>query len=132
VQQLKKTLMQLDDVAVPELSELEEALGDYYDTALTVDAAGNNYLVQYNQLTETAFAKTFFRANGKAILEKIRRFVCKIITATSSQDEILEAILKAISSIIPGGIIAEAIVKKLIKFFFSKGFNQLCPVPVGK
>jgi hypothetical protein len=127
---LKSTLANLDDVSVPSEDELEDELGNYYNTALVMEAANANYLLRYD--TESlAAAANMFRLNGRATLAKIRKAVCTVINALSTVDEIIEAVLKAISSFIPGGIVVEWVVKRLIKFFINKGYALLCPVPIA-
>ncbi len=125
---LKLRLHQLDDVNVPEQDELETDLGTYYDKALTTNAAINNYAVSYDS-ANFATIQNLFRANGLGLFERIRRAVCAGINALSSIDDIIDVTLKAVASLIPGGIIVEWIVKKLIKFFLNKGYDWLCPVP---
>lgn len=128
VDALKQSLKNLDDVSEPTQEELEQELGDYYDTTLTVDAASRNYVVKYNNANLMATAN-LFSVNGNSIFTRIRQAVCAAINALSSVDEIIDAILNAIASIIPGGVIIEWIIKRLVKFFLNKGFAWLCPVP---
>ena len=101
--------------------EMEIELEDYYNTALQVDVS---HLSSVKNLSKN-LAKAQFIGGG--LLRKVRDAVCKIIKATSTRDEIIDAILDAISSIIPGGIFIAKIAKKLIKYLLNLGFDAICP-----
>jgi hypothetical protein len=123
----KKNLTNLDDVKEPTQEELEEELGDYYDKALHKDASSKNYLISYNSMAIQTTAE-LFRINGRGIFAAIRKGVCAIINALSTIDEIIEAVIKVVVSLIPGGIIVERVIQLVVKFFLKKGYDWLCPV----
>lgn len=68
----------------------------------------------------------FFPKIGKDILDAIKKFVCGKGGNSSNSDEIIDAVLNAISSIIPGGIYLSPLVKKLVKYILSIGVDAFC------
>ncbi|AMR32735.1 hypothetical protein A0256_15540 [Mucilaginibacter sp. PAMC 26640] len=62
------------------------------------------------------------------ILNQIRDFVCGIVNEGSTTQEIIDAILEAISTIMPGGIIIRLFIKPAIKYILSKGIGAFCHV----
>ncbi|MFD0795548.1 hypothetical protein ACFQZX_18140 [Mucilaginibacter litoreus] len=115
---LKQELLTgLDTIAVPEQQELESDLADYYVQA----DAQEKGLYQMESLAYKA-------ANmGETIFERIRKFICGFLAADSTASDIIDKILEAIASIIPGGIIIKWIVKKLVKYILNIGYQALCP-----
>lgn len=67
-------------------------------------------------------------ALGKGILEKIRAFICKILSATATTEDIIKAVQKALNAIIPGAGMIKALVLKIVKYILSIGIGKLCPV----
>ncbi|NTE05230.1 hypothetical protein G6M26_51590 [Agrobacterium tumefaciens] len=129
IEAIKQSLRHLDDVNIPDQNELEIELGEYYNTALTVDAASKNYTIKYANEAFDA-DKSLYKINGRKIFEQIRVFVCAFLSKDATLEDFIDIILKAIATIIPGGIFIEWIMKKLIKFFYNKGYDLLCPVTV--
>ena len=113
-----EVLAELDNIPVPDLSELEADLSEYYIQADQADKS------QYNLNGLAPVAANF----GGSIFEKIRKFVCSILSADSTAQDIIDAILDAVSSIIPGGVFIGWIVKKAIRYILNLGYQALCPV----
>ena len=114
----QQILDNLDDVAVPNDAELESDLTGYYNQAAQLDVG------QYH----ANLIAPSLGGIGKRILEKIRAFVCAILNSGSTAEEIIDAILKALGSIIPGGIIIAWIVKKIVKYLISRGIGAFCGI----
>ena len=125
---LKKELKNDPDMAAAaSQEEIENELGSYYNQAFALEAKAYGF----NTMSlETADALNFsLRGTGKKILEKIKKFVCSILSGESTINEIIDAVLDALASIIPGGIIIKSLVKKLLKFILDKGITKFCSIP---
>lgn len=119
--ELVKEFGNLDDVTTPTESELEQELGKYYEKALQAEAKSNNFAISFTSNFAAAI-------NVGGILKKIKDFICRVLTGSSTVEDIIEAVLDALSSIIPGGIILKPIVKKIVKYILSKGIDTFCAV----
>ena len=124
VQEVKAALKDLNDVPTLTQSEVQKTLGTYYQNAL--DLEGRKY--QFKTDFETQSAESFLPRIGSGIWDTIRKFICGIVNGSSSSDEIIEAILQAISSIIPGGTIIIGLVKMVVKYILSIGIDKFCAV----
>ncbi|MDY0905210.1 hypothetical protein [Pedobacter sp. CFBP9032] len=129
IEEIKQSLRNLDDVSIPDQDELEIELGDYYNTALTLDASNNDYTIKYKGKALES-NRGLFKINGSKILEQIRVLICKFLSREATLEDFIDIILEAIATIIPGGVFMEWLVKKLIKFLYNKGYDLLCPVTV--
>lgn len=105
-----------NDLAHMYLSASNATASLYYTNEKIADFASNRAL---------AFS---FPLAGKNILGKIRDFICKFLNEGSTASDIIDAILEAIASIIPGGVIIKGILKKLIRFILNKGIGSFCKV----
>ncbi len=120
-------LNSLNDTPAPKSEqEVEELLGDYYQQAHQLDM--KQYDLASPSLVSSKTAAFSLSGIGRTVLSKIRKFVCSILNAGSTTQDIIDAVLKAISSIIPGGIIIEMIVKKIVSYIVSIGVSKFCPV----
>lgn len=112
-------LANLDNVATPTDDEVEAILQDYYKQALQLEGAHRGFTA--------SFAAPAFPGIG-SILDAIRKFICGIVNEGSTTQQIIDAILQAIASVIPGGIIINLLVKPIIKYILSVGIKAFCPV----
>jgi len=129
VDELKASLKEIDTNEVPTQEDLEKELGNYYGQALQTDT------LQYGLqgVTTQSFATQAFSPGGIGgkILAAIKKFICGILDGNSTEDEIIDAILNAIASIIPGGVILKPIVEKIVKYIISQGISAFCAVPAA-
>ena len=104
--------------------EIETLLGNYYGQAFNSEAKAYNY--------ETTTLKTYLSPNfslaniGKKLLVKIKQFICGVLTAGSTATEIVDMVLQSLSSIIPGGIIVEFVVQKIVNYIVGIGVTAIC------
>lgn len=106
--------------------ELCVALADNYKQAAEV--ISNNFLesaIEVNAARESNFSVVF---TGRRIWERIRQQLCKVLTAASAIEDIIDAILDVLIGIIPGGIVFKGVVRKVLKYFLNRGYEALCPV----
>jgi len=120
VNALKAELKNELDIPVPTEEEIEEDLGLYYTEAKNLEAA--NYGFESMPLVMATDRRGF----GRKILRKIKQFICGVLDDNSTADQIIEAILNALATIIPGGVIIKWIVKKILKFILSLGISRFC------
>lgn len=116
-------LANLDDVATPTGDEVEAILQDYYKQALQLEGARYGFKAEF----AAPAALAAFPGIG-SILDAIRKFICGIVNEGSTTQQIIDAILQAIASVIPGGIIINLLVKPVIKYILSIGIKAFCPV----
>jgi len=119
---------QLKDTWTDEIDEgeLEYELAEMYLTA--ADATAHSYyssekLARLASERALAFSPALA---GKNIFRRVRTFVCKFLKEGSTLGEIVDAVLEALSSILPGGIIIEKVVKKLVRFIINRGLTRFC------
>ncbi|MGM9510475.1 hypothetical protein ACS5NO_22265 [Larkinella sp. GY13] len=129
VDQLKKEL--LDDIENEDIAsekEVEDDLGQMYLSAS--NATSQLYYKDdkiANFASERALSFSLPKA-GRNILKKVKEFICSFLNEGSTASEIIDAILDAIASIIPGGVIIKGIIKKLVRFILSKGIGVFCNI----
>lgn len=115
----------LDEADLTE-DELYAAIGDNYRQAAEVSS--NNLLesaIKVNAARESNFSILF---TGRSIWEKVRKHLCKVLTAATVIEDIIDAILDVLIGIIPGGIVFKGVVRKVLKYFLNRGYEALCPV----
>jgi|GEM_PF-4064684 hypothetical protein len=108
-------------------ADVQKLLGDYYNQAFVSEA--KEYKFEPNAL-QSHLAQNFSLVDiGKKIFAKIKKFICGVLTSGSNATQIVDAILKALSSVIPGGIVVELIVQKVVNYVVGIGVGKLCDVP---
>lgn len=114
------------DEALSSENEIETELADLYLQAANTTAP-EIYELHSNLI---AFRTNNFSASfaGRGIWRKLLAFLCRILNATSTVGDILNAILDFLIANIPGGIIFKGIVKKILKYFLQRGYDTLCPI----
>lgn len=130
IKDVKAELQNLDEIAVPTEDEVKTALGDYFNQAHGLQAARLQFTAALAP-AGTIATSSFLGGIGGKILEEIRKVICAIVGDGSTKDQILDAILSALSAIIPGGILITAIAKIVAKFIFSQGIGHFCAVPAA-
>lgn len=107
-----------------DIDQLELQLGDYYSKASEITS--REYYEDTSKLQEVK--RTFFNkeGTGKKILSEIKKYICKFLSKDSTPATIVKLVLSALSSIIPGGIIINAIVTLIVNVIINLGTNQFC------
>ncbi|QYJ68615.1 hypothetical protein [Flavobacterium litorale] len=107
-------------------NEIEELLADnYYKAANAVSSL--YYEVPEKMATERSKSFSIIKA-GKNLWRRLRAFLCKVLNAGSSAQEVLEKIIEFLAPYLPGGIIFKKAVKAILRFFLKRGYTALCPV----
>lgn len=122
-QEVAAELANLDGVETPTTQETESLMEEYYKRALQLEGAHFGFNTSFAASAELGAFPGFGN-----ILDAIRKFICGIVNENSTTQEIIDAILQAIATIIPGGIIINLLVKPLIKYILSLGIKAFCPV----
>jgi hypothetical protein len=116
--ELKRDIVDnIDRIARPDTATLEAELENYYALALNKHT---------KELSLTIASMPSLAGKGGGILNKIKKFVCSIIGDKSTTGEVADAVLQAITSIIPGGIIIKVVVEKIVKLIVSQGVGAFC------
>lgn len=106
--------------------EIALDLGENYKEA--AEAASNNLLASAAAVNAARNANFSPLLTGRRIWERLRAYLCKVLNAASTAEDIIEAILDFLVGIIPGGMVLKAIVRKILKYFINRGYEALCPV----
>lgn len=110
----------------PSEDEIEEGLGqNYLEAANAVTPVYYEFATNFIASRETNYSIHF---GGRNIWQRLKAFLCKVLNATSTAGDIIDAVVEFLLSIIPGGIVFKAIVKKIIKYFLNRGYAAMCPV----
>jgi hypothetical protein len=127
VEQLKKNLVKgIDKQDKSSQADIEKLLGDYYSQAYASEA--KEYKFEPASL-EAHLSPNFSLINiGKKLFAKIKHFICGVLTSGSNATDIVDVVLKSFASVIPGGIVVEFIIQKVINYIVKIGVGQLCPV----
>lgn len=127
--ELKNELLDsMEDVELASEQEIEKDLASMYLAASNATTA-----LYYKKdkiaglVSQKALSFSFPKA-GKNVFGKIKEFICKFLNEGSTTSDIIDAILDAIASIIPGGVIIKGIIKKLVKFILNKGIGSFCTI----
>lgn len=133
---VKAGLKNLKSVPMPTLAEVQTALGNYYNQALDKQSARFN--AKATLAPAGAAQADFLGGIGGKILDEIKKIICAILNGNSTEDEIIQAVLSALATIIPGGIFIKALANIVVKYLLSLGINSFCgvapapaPVPAG-
>jgi hypothetical protein len=122
-----KLLAGIDKAEQATQSEIENLLGDYYGQAYASEA--KEYKFDPATL-QNHLAPNFSLGDiGKKIFAKIKHFICGVLTSGSNATDIVDVVLKSLASVIPGGIVVEFIVQKIINYIVKIGVGKLCVVP---
>lgn len=113
VEELKISLLDLKNIPDTSSEELNKELENLYSMALAKET-GENVMIAGTVVGD--------------LLRKIKKFVCSKIDENSTTEEIIDAILQALASIIPGGIIIKLLVEKLVKFILTQGITNFCSI----
>ncbi len=119
---VKAKFQNLDSVPTPSIEDVNTALGEYYNQALQLESSKYQFKAEFAATP----ALNFFPGIGGNILAAIKKFICGILDSSSTKDEILDTVLSALASIIPGGIFIESIAKIVVKFILSTGISSFC------
>jgi hypothetical protein len=108
-------------------ADIQKLLGDYYNQAFASEA--KEYKFEPTVL-QSHLAPNFSLVDiGKKVFAKIKHFICGVLTSGSNATQIVDAVLKSLSSVIPGGIVVELIVQKVVNYVVGIGVGKLCAVP---
>lgn len=106
-------------------AEAEEALATLYATAMEQQL---NLFLEGGPFRETFMANySALTFDKKGLWKTIKEHFCKFIKEDSKFKDILEQILEAIASLIPGGKLIKALVKIIVRFLFGTGIKVVCP-----
>ena len=117
-----EVLQEVDDVEPTTEQEAAEALTQLYDEA---DSVLKAFL-----FNETYVIASKTKENSIAIgnfWEKLRHYVCSVLRAVYTREELLEAILQFIAKYIPGAIVIKPLVKRILKYLLGLAYDSLCP-----
>ncbi len=110
----------------PTLNEAKEALAQMYSQAS--EATAQLYYSNLESFTQAKNLNFSFSLAGFNLWEKLRKFLCKFLSADSTSAEIIDKIVEFVVSVIPGGIIIKYLLKKLVRYVLDLGYAQLCPI----
>lgn len=127
VSNIKEELKNVDNTPVLSIEEIKNELGNYYNQALKLEGNKYQFSTKFTAAADDFLdPEAFFPKIGKDILDAIKKFVCRKVGNSLNSDEIIDAVLDAVSSIIPGGIYLSPLVKKLVKYILSIGVDAFC------
>jgi hypothetical protein len=107
--------------------DLQSDLADYYLNAQKSDLAKAGLMAEIKTIqTSQTFSRIGF---GRSIWQKVKKALCTILSGTSTIDEIIDAVLDVLSSIIPGGKILKWLVKKIVRYIIEKTVSMFCAIP---
>lgn len=114
-------------------TELELARDPVKLSQEEIEADLENYYLQADQIEKNHFgiqieANRSFLGIGKGLFKKIKELFCRFLHEGSTASEIIDKILEAIATFIPGGILIKWLAAKIIRYFLNVGYNALCPV----
>lgn len=115
-------LEDLNNQEVPTEDEIQTDLGNYYLETITQDAGAMGVSTALSVNIESIDILGF----GRKLWDQVKDYICPVITDQDTQDTVLDWLLKALSAIIPGAILVDWLVKKLLKFILHKGIGNLC------
>jgi hypothetical protein len=119
-------LKNLNDVPTPTIEDVQTALGNYYNQALQLQAAKYQFKAELAPTTAVANQAAFLPGIGGKILAEIKKIICGILDGSSTEDQILQAVLNALASIIPGGVFIKALANIVVKYLLSTGITKFC------
>jgi hypothetical protein len=128
VQDVKAELKNLNDGTTPTIEDVQSALGNYYNQALKLQAARFQFKAELKPVAATTNQAAFLPGIGAKILAELKKILCGLLDGTSTEDQIIQAVLSALASIIPGGVFIKALANIVIKYLLSTGITAFCGV----
>ena len=102
-------------------------MGNYYHQALQLQEANFQIKAELVPLTDALPQSSFLGGLGGKIFAEIKKIICPLLDGTSTEDQIIQAVLSALATIIPGGIFIEALASIIVKFLLSTGISNFAP-----
>jgi hypothetical protein len=91
-------------------ADIQKLLGDYYNQAFASEA--KEYKFEPNTL-QSHLAPNFSLVDiGKKIFAKIKKFICGVLTDGSNATQIVDAVLKSLSSVFQAELLLNSSYKK--------------------
>jgi len=119
-------LKNLNDLSTPTIEDVQSALGNYYNQALQLQAAKYQFKAELAPTRALADQATFLPGIGGKILAELKKIICGILDGSSTEDQIIQAVLSALASIIPGGVFIKALASIVVKYLLSTGITAFC------
>ncbi len=126
IKDIKSKLRHLKDTPVPTKDEVCTALGEYYNQSLQIQAARLQIKAELSPSGVATPQTTFLPHIGSNVLAEIKKIVCGVLDGTSTEDQIIDAILSALVTIIPGGVFIEALAKIVVKYVLATSITLFC------
>jgi len=127
-EEVKAELKDVNAGPAPSIEDVKKALGQYYSQALELQAGKFRAKAELKPAVGSTNQAAFLSGIGGGILDEIKKIICGILDGSSTQDEILQAVLDALVKILPGGIFIAALAKIIVKYILSTGIANFCPV----
>lgn len=117
-------LNELDSTDIPTEMDIKDALSEMYIQASNAAAP----LYYKDVLAARLLKSTLYSPHmaGENLWRKLKREICKNLNEDSTEVEVIDTILEVLSSLIPGGVIIKPLVKKIVKYYLSKGYRGIC------
>ncbi|MFI5163424.1 MAG: hypothetical protein ACHQHN_19250 [Sphingobacteriales bacterium] len=128
-EEVKAELKDVNAGPAPSIEDVKKALGQYYSQALELQTVKFQTKATLTPLTASTNHDAFLRGFGGGILGELKKIICGILDGTSTEDQIIQAILDALIKIIPGGVFFAALAKIIVKYILSTGIAKFCAVP---
>ncbi len=108
---------------IPEKKAVEEQLEANYQQALA--AQTKNFGIN-------DAPAMFMGGFGKKILKEVKKVVCSKVDENTGSDQILELVVGALTTIIPGGLLMKPVVNMVTKLIVGQGISTFCEVEETK
>jgi len=131
-EEVKAELKDLNTGPAPSIEDVKKALGQYYSQALELQAVKFQAKAELRPLAASTNHNAFLAGFGGDILGELKKIICGILDGTSTEDQIIQAVLDALVKILPGGVFIAALAKIIVKYILSTGIAKFCavqPVP---
>jgi hypothetical protein len=126
IKDIKSKLRNLKDTPVPTKDEVCTALGNYYNQSLQIQAERLQFKAELSPSANTTIQAAFLPLIGSNVLAEIKKIVCGVLDGTSTEDQIIDAILSALVTIIPGGVFIETLAKIVVKYVLATSITLFC------
>src|SRR6202012_3481951 len=93
IKDIKSKLRNLKDTPVPTKDEVCTALGQYYNQSLQIQAERLQFKADLSPSVTAAPQITLLPHIGSNVLAEIKKIVCGVLNGTSTEDQIIDAIL---------------------------------------
>jgi len=121
-------LNDIESEPTPTLEEVKEILAQMYSEAS--EATSQLYYCNLESLSKARSQSFSTSLAGSNLWEKLKTFLCRFLSASSTASEISDKIVEFVASFIPGGIFISYLVKKVIRFVLNLGYTKLCPTGI--